>query len=245
MDLTQADLEELASFFGRRLDPALARTPPPADDREERRRTAAWLLVLEDAAEQGRLSALFTRIRNRHPSDTQLQKALELLLEPGSRGSSLIGVVLLAAAAAGLLLVVGAGGGGLALAWSLQDAVAPAQSLGQVAIATVDTGPSSTPARAEHAVPTGRCTRPDGGRVGYWYAGRKPPGAPGDRVTLDGAVNVRLDYPDTHNGFDTGAHIECVLQPGDVVRLSAEPIPVAGGAWWVPLATGDLERNEA
>lgn len=246
MDLNQADIEELAAFFGRRLDPALARTPPPADAREERRRTAAWMLVLEEAADQGRLSALFARIRNKHPADAQLQRALELLLEPGSHGSSAIGAVLLAAAAAGFVLVAGAvTTGGVAAWYGLQPdaAVARAVQLGQVEIATVQTGPETLPTRAEHAPITGRCTRPDGGRVGYWYAGRQSPGMRGDQVTLTGAVNVRVDYPDAHNRFHTGAHIECVLQKGDIVELSSDPIPVPGGAWWVPLSTGDLVRT--
>lgn len=246
MDLNQADLEELAAFFGRRLDPRLARTPPPADAREEKRRSAAWLLVLEEAADQNRLSGLFARIRQKHPNDEQLQTALALLLEPGRRGDNLVGAVLLAAMAAGFLFITTAATGGGALLWyslQLEETIAAHRALGQVMVTTVDTGDDLRASRREHAAPTGRCTVPDGGLVGYWYAGEARPGQRGELAHLSGAVNVRVDYPGAHNGYANGARIRCVLRAGDRVTLSAEPIQVPGrhqSSWWVPLMSGDL-----
>jgi len=76
--------------------------------------------------------------------------------------------------------------------------------------------------------------------VGYWYAGDTAPGIAGETVTVPHAVNVRADYPDVHNNFDARAHINCVLQEGDVVRLSKDPILVPADRYWIPLVNGDL-----
>ncbi|NCG18531.1 MAG: hypothetical protein GWP91_05920 [Rhodobacterales bacterium] len=80
----------------------------------------------------------------------------------------------------------------------------------------------------------------EGELVGYWYAGEEPPGTQGSTVTLGHAVNVRVDYPDVHNRFDARSTVTCVLQEGDVVRLTAAAVKVPGNAYWIPLISGDL-----
>ena len=80
----------------------------------------------------------------------------------------------------------------------------------------------------------------EGELVGYWYAGEEPPGTQGCTVTLGHAVNVRVDYPDVHNRFDARSTVTCVLQEGDVVRLTAAAVKVPGNAYWIPLISGDL-----
>jgi hypothetical protein len=94
------------------------------------------------------------------------------------------------------------------------------------------------PARPAHH--EGRCTVEGGGVVGYWYAGRTAPAAAGELLVMPNSVNVRADYPDKHNGFDARTALRCTLAEGDRIRLTADPIAVPGGAFWVPLHSGDL-----
>ncbi len=241
MDLTESDLRELATFFGRRIDVTLTPTPAPRTSDEERQRAMAWLCHLEEAQEQGRLSAIILRITRAFPDDDNLQQVCGLLREPGRNGdrpaglvflgAGAVGAVGLAAAAAGVVMVVAMGFGG------------PRPSVGAAdtpALQVVGPVEQSAPLRLESAPPRGRCTREDGGLVGYWYAGSTPPGLAGEVVSIDKMVNVRIDYPDRHNDFDSRSHIECLLNAGDRVRLSAAPIAVPGGRYWIPLQTGDL-----
>jgi hypothetical protein len=105
--------------------------------------------------------------------------------------------------------------------------------------------PEASPRAAAPAVDRahfeGRCTVKGGGIVGYWYAGRSAPAAAGELLVMPGSVNVRADYPDKHNRFDARTALRCTLAPGDRVRLTADPIAVPGGAFWVPLHSGDLQ----
>jgi len=89
----------------------------------------------------------------------------------------------------------------------------------------------------------GRCTLSEGGLVGYWYAGSSVSAAVGDSITMEHAVNVRIDYPDKHNSFDKRTPIRCTLYSGDLVKLSQEPLLVPGDRYWVPLHSGDLIQN--
>jgi hypothetical protein len=89
-------------------------------------------------------------------------------------------------------------------------------------------------------IPNPPCSDAEGDVVGYWYAGDTAPGIAGETVTVPHAVNVRADYPDVHNNFDARANINCVLQEGDVVRLSRDPILVPADRYWIPLVNGDL-----
>ncbi len=87
----------------------------------------------------------------------------------------------------------------------------------------------------------GRCTYDQTGDfIGYWYAGENNPGAAGQIVTVELGVNVRKDYPDTHNNFDKRTKVRCILKRGDKVKLTAAPILVPGNRYWVPLYHGDL-----
>lgn len=88
----------------------------------------------------------------------------------------------------------------------------------------------------------GRCGGPAGERVGYWYAGKRPPGAQGELITLSTGANVRTDYPRRDNRWRYNFPAVCSLEAGDKVRLSAAPIRVDGGDYWVPLHAGDLSR---
>ncbi|MCB9781267.1 MAG: hypothetical protein H6742_22055 [Alphaproteobacteria bacterium] len=102
-------------------------------------------------------------------------------------------------------------------------------------VRTASIAPTATHTAA--AVPAG-CDGAPGQVVGYWYAGRTSPGAKGDVITLDQAVNVRADYPDRHNGYDSSARVQCTLGAGARFELAEAPIHVPGDAYWVPLVAG-------
>ena len=101
--------------------------------------------------------------------------------------------------------------------------------------------PAAPPRAAAPAHYEGRCTVKGGGIVGYWYAGDAAPAQAGGLLVMPHSVNVRADYPDQHNDFDARAPLRCQLAEGDRVRLTADPIAVPGGAFWVPLHSGDLQ----
>lgn len=76
-------------------------------------------------------------------------------------------------------------------------------------------------------------------QVGWWYAGEKSPGKAGDIITLASSVNVRTDYPRKENRYSMRGKVLCSPQAGTRQRLSANPVDVGGGNWWVPVWGGD------
>ena len=268
MDLTDRELRELALFFAKRMDTSLALRdpsdpPPPGDPR------AAWVDKLSEAQNSGRLSGLMTRISSVDPDDENLQSACALLRAPDRRFETYSVGLALVGGTGVLLLAITAAAGVLAASAlfdqsetvveiasavdteTLADLAAPQREI--AATETVseapdieaneapDTAPVPPPERLASApVSMERCTKTSGGVVGYWYAGEMAPGTAGETVTVPHAVNVRADYPDVHNNFDARAHINCVLQEGDVVRLSRDPILVPADRYWIPLMSGDL-----
>lgn len=237
MDLTDRDLAELARFLGRRLDVRLDETPPPASEREAADRAAAWSTALHEARTAGTLSALMLRIARRHPNDANLVAAASLVTDPGHGSDGPLVLALLGAAVGSAAIAAAAL---LAVGWMVVHGVDLSGEHTDVPVlAAIGPGAVDAPVRIERPVPTGRCTRPDGGQVGWWDAGRTFPGEAGQIVRIDGKHNVRDEYPHRGNRWATGTRIRCLLQPGDAVRLG-EPVEVDGGRWWVPLTTGDL-----
>jgi hypothetical protein len=53
-------------------------------------------------------------------------------------------------------------------------------------------------------------------------------------------VNVRSEYPHEGNRWNSRTRIRCVLEPGDVAHIGAEPIRIEGGHVWVPVHAGDI-----
>ncbi len=84
-----------------------------------------------------------------------------------------------------------------------------------------------------------RCEGPAGEVIGYWYAGESAP-PKGSSYTVDGGLNVRVDYPDAHNEFDARSALVCTLGHGWRLRIGHEPKAVPGGAYWVPLSADDI-----
>ena len=148
----------------------------------------------------------------------------------------------------------GVASGGIAPAPSpphAQKADLVSASLAAAAVDDATHAPESTPeAPSSRPIPaarlanvSGRCTAGPGEVVGYWYAGSTPPGSSGQTIEMDYSVYVRADYPDTHNGYDARTAVRCALKVGDRVTLSQTRIAVPGGAFWVPLVTGDLQQG--
>jgi len=139
-----------------------------------------------------------------------------------------------------------------------EEPVGPAQPVGVALAAGVATEPAVAGpdlAAAVGAVPVqpaggladvppaneaGRCTLEAGGLIGYWWAGDEAPGQAGDVLEMAQDHNVRASLPSFQNHYDVRAPVRCVLLEGDRVRLTAAPEAVSGGAYWVPLHSGDL-----
>ena len=260
MKWSDNELEELAGFFAKRMTPGLepldpTDPPPPASAQPE------WLSALKTARDGGMLPTLARQIGQVHPDDENLQHACALLTEnKGASPAALMG----AALSVGILLAIVGGG----IYTQSQTAVESPTLQPQSVVASADLQVSATqvveaavvvedPVVEEEVVlvekvlvvaeaPTKsvstfkRCTAEEGEVVGYWYAGEQLPGTQGSTVTLTHAVNVRADYPDVHNRFDARSTVTCVLQEGDVVRLSSAAVKVPGNAYWIPLISGDL-----
>lgn len=109
--------------------------------------------------------------------------------------------------------------------------------------------PVAIPAKKERkntgpAYRDGRCTYDQvGDFVGYWYAGKKVPGAIGEVINVEVGANVRSKYPNPKNGFEKRAPVRCILKRGDKVKLTAAPILVSGDHYWVPLHHGDIVQE--
>ncbi len=269
MEWSDNELEELAAFFAKRMTPGLEpldpTDPPPPSSAQ-----ADWLTALKTAREGGMLPTLARQIGKVVPDDENLQHACALLAEgKGASPSALMGAALsvgMALVLAGLGVYTLSPPELPKPELQPQSVTQPVQ-VAQVAppaedvhVAAVDVVPSpeaeeATVAVAEVEAPTQpdlvakadvtpgtfqRCTGGEGEVVGYWYAGEEEPGAQGSTVTLTHAVNVRADYPDVHNRFDARSKVTCVLQEGDLVRLSRAAVKVPGNAYWVPLMSGDL-----
>lgn len=266
MDFIFDSRRDIAVFLERRFPRtqdriALAKDAriPPVDP--------TWDGLLQEAARLGRLHRLLAAASRARPADENL-RAMATLFAQEQRAAALrramiIGPVagLAVAATALLLLLPGSGHDASppAVAATVTSTAPPAPRAAPAPAPTVAPSaeapapaaappepapPSPTPAPAQVVAadpgrPPGRC-RSSSDIVGYWYAGRTSPGAQGSVITMENAVRVRVDYPDTHNDFNARAPITCHLAPGDRVRLTAAPIHVPGDAWWVPLTDGDL-----
>ena len=87
-------------------------------------------------------------------------------------------------------------------------------------------------------LPVGCTGAPAGEVVGYWYAGTKDPGPQGGSLTLDRDARVRADYPRAENHHNAATPERCVLARGTRFSLTAAPIEVSRGHWWVPVVGG-------
>lgn len=83
---------------------------------------------------------------------------------------------------------------------------------------------------------TQRCSFEGNGEIiGYWYAGATEPEITNGWTTVTYGRNVRIDYPEKHNGYNARTPVTCVLFDNMAVPVQDAPILVAGGKYWVPL----------
>lgn len=258
MKLDAPDLRDLADFLGRRFPASVdraalavaARVPLPEDDSEER-----WRAVVSWAHDKGTLPRMVSAAARMKPEDAELAKMAALL--PNRRRWPL---VLVGALVGGVALwfgrdrvpepVVQPSEVVKQAVTPVEIPPAPVPEPTPAPVADVTTKQTVTPVENEPAIPvaaveraaptTSRCAGSPGSVLGYWYSGSTAPGEAGQTITLKGGATVRADYPRPENHFNFRTEIRCNLVAGDQVRLSQAPIPIAGGAVWVPFVGGDL-----
>jgi hypothetical protein len=228
-----------------------------------------WISVVSAAQESGALSRLVQAASRRRPEDENLQAMAETLgVSPVPRSAFVAaGVVLLVLAGSAAAWYGSADDkiNGLVEADIPVEPKAPPVLTGKPPVLPrplLNTAPLVPPFAKKIApkealetpeeTPTpetvdvgseavdGRCGGTRGELVGYWYAGFPFESAKGDSYTVKHGANVRKDHPTAENGWSAKAPIICSLQSGDTVRLSADPILIEGGKYWVPLHAGDL-----
>lgn len=248
MDLSSREAADLARFFARRfpdrgdVDDLARQAGVTLDDTLAGDHLAVWSSFIVEAQAQGRLRRLARAAAGSDAADENLQEVCALLSR-GEGPPTAMMVGLPAAVLAVLVLGIGAW-------WTLRSGPEPVAPPPVPAAAEQTTptpppletvAPTPPPVTETPTLVTGRCGGQRGQVVGYWYAGRTPPGRAGQAITLRQGANVRADYPDVHNGYDARAPMVCSLVAGDRLTLSQDPIQVPGDAWWVPLVAGDLQ----
>lgn len=108
MQLTDSELRDLAVFLARRVTPELGRPDPSDAPQPGRTPPEAWLDVLREAREAGRLPQVIGRAAQVVPEDRALQEASTLVEgRPGAESLVAGGMMVLAAAALLLISVAG------------------------------------------------------------------------------------------------------------------------------------------
>ena len=220
-----------------------------------------WTAVVSSAQESGALSRLVQCASRRRPDDENLKSMADALGVNAVPRSAFVaaGVVLLVLAASAAAWYGSADDkiNGLVVADAPSQPEPPVVALGSpptLPEPLLKTAPLVPPfaRKINPKVPEepfvdapseaveGRCGGTRGELVGYWYAGFPFDAVQGDTYTVKHGANVREDHPTADNGWSAKAPILCSLQSGDTVRLSADPILIEGGKYWVPLHAGDL-----
>jgi hypothetical protein len=228
----------------------------------------AWIQVVEAAHAQRRLAALVGIAAARMPDDALLQAMSKEFNPPIDRrpayAAAIVGFVVLTGL---FMLWFDAAGDKVAKRQAAtvdlfapidQGPVAPADppvDAADPALAPVeepDAAPvveapdpieepaDPVPEAPESPTVEGRCGGPRGAQIGFWYAGFPFDAQVGDVYTLNGGKHVRSDWPGEHNGWNAQEPVQCGLKAGDQVRITADPVLVDGGKYWVPLHAGDL-----
>ena len=270
MLFSEGERRELAEFFAKRFSDdsvrsMLARQAGIDAAAAEGDPTDAWADLITTAQNRRRLPNLAIVASKTDTTDQNLQAVCNLL---GARARIVRNRVVTGLAAASIALGFGIAGWSMGTQGSTQaiaEAPSPEPVTEAVAVVEADElevietpevapepevpqGPaytrSHTPPEERPTGPAwrnGRCTYDnDSDFIGYWYAGADSPGLKGEVVTVELGVNVRQDYPGTHNNFDKRSKVRCILKRGDKVKLTAAPILVPGDRFWVPLFHGDL-----
>ena len=267
MDLSADELEELGRFFEKRFPDADEREQLLAEAGVDDKGT--WSATVFAAADAGTLGELAKAAVERRPKDENLAELVTTLgadsvltVRAMVIAAAALGLIALGAAA-------WYGVADDKIDAKPEDPRLPkvvAQEP-EPEVAPVEVAPEDPPEPAPRAVDTevepeaepalepepqpdepvvpldggdGRCSGPAGALVGYWYAGHPFEPVAGDEYELKFGKFVRSEYPHRDNGWRADAEVRCTLLANDRVRISADPILVDGGKYWVPLAVGDL-----
>jgi len=85
------------------------------------------------------------------------------------------------------------------------------------------------------------CARVKGSDLlGYAYAGMGEPKIQDGSWVVGRSVYVRSEYPNRTNDWALNAPATCTVAAGQRVRLKDSPIPVDGGATWIPVYAGSV-----
>jgi len=215
MDLTDADLRDLAAFFARRIttdfvpvDPMDA--PLPGVDPE-----SAWVAVLTEARDEGWLRDLVARVRASVPDDEMLQEACQLLRPPRRHREALLaGGMFVGASVAMMATVIGLFGvTGAMLALEARQPDAPTASAEAMPVSA----PAALPSTDAGGLPVPGDTRPG--------AEAPPPAHASDgeaRVAdvprvEDGPSEVLLEPGVGSSSPDRGRSTKCHGRPGEAV----------------------------
>ena len=266
MKLDSEELEGLAAVLERRFPPGNPRQEllreAGVDDAD------AWSAIVHDAAESGALERLVAVASRMRPDDENLQ-ALSDALGGGVPRAAFVaaGAVLVLLGVGAGAWYTSADDKISAIADEAPSEAAPEPSApvdepvkrikAPGEFAAPNLSPSLVPPFAKKAnapeagtaeqppaepdVVDGRCGGERGQRVGYWYAGFPFEARKGDSYTIKHGANVRKAHPSAENGWTSDAPIVCTLNSGDTVLLSADPLLIEGGKYWVPLNAGDLQ----
>jgi len=259
MRLDPATLEDLASFYARRLPDGaagMARTCRLAEPTESG--VAGWRALLTTAEQAGRTAALAAEIARRLPDDENAQVAAAGLIEKRSwvPAGAAVGAVA-CVAALGLIVLMSTGKAqadvvspakpieqahssapNLPSAPSIPS-LSPAPSAKPLPVANVEpTAPKAAPKpepaqaalRPSSRVPRSGCHGEPGATIGWWYAGQSAPGVAGETITLKRGANVRASAPSANTHWRLGEPVGCGLEAGDTIRLGTVQV-IPGGVW--------------
>ena len=260
MRLDPATLEELATFYARRLPggvSGIARAcglAAPQGDGVE-----AWRALLTSAESVDRTGAVAKAVAIFLPEDENAQVAARTFASPPPRTAWVLGGVV-AGGLAGVLIAVLAIGTAVSHPAQAEIAPAPAGHVTKLTpsdlsghvtkltpsdlsgdvtkVSDAELGIEETAARRTGVadlgpstrMPRGGCHGPAGQTVGWWYAGTQAPGAAGETITLRRGANVRSAVPSAKTHWKLASPVGCGLEEGDQVTLG-EIRAIPGGVW--------------
>lgn len=105
----------------------------------------------------------------------------------------------------------------------------------------VSTSVEGTATEKRASSPPPKANRACRNQSGWVYLGPEKTVRSGATWTVDTYRNVRQDLPSRDNDWNVASPRVCVLGPGWQVEVTAEPVLISGGAWWLQVGAGASE----
>ena len=105
----------------------------------------------------------------------------------------------------------------------------------------VATSVEGTATEKRASTPAPKANRACRNQSGWVYLGDEKTVRSGATWTVDTYRNVREDLPSRENDWNVASPRVCVLGPGWQVEVTAEPVLISGGAWWLQVGAGASE----